>query len=305
MENKKENNSDALSKKQVVAIVLTAITILILWLLNLIVLIKHHSSTASSQIGDRGTFGDMFGAVNSLFSGFAFGGIIWTILLQRNELKLQREESKQSRDEAIEQNKTLRLQRFENTFFNMLTLQNEIVNSLRFNNKSGREVTYQAKQDLFAFLHFQNYYKVHNTSGHISYSRTLEQEAQHYSNARLLIDSFYHDRFYNFYSGHFNHYFRHLYHIFKFIFHSPLNLTEKKFYASLTRAQLSQDELFLIAFNILIEGYGKPNFLYLAKEYDILQNFDWSEVKPIAFRDLIEYELANASNPFKTIMRND
>lgn len=39
---------------------------------------------------DRGTFGDMFGAVNALFSGLALAGVIYAILLQRQELSLQR-----------------------------------------------------------------------------------------------------------------------------------------------------------------------------------------------------------------------
>lgn len=41
---------------------------------------------------ERGQFGDMFGSVNSLFSGLAFGGVIYTIFLQRQELALQRRE---------------------------------------------------------------------------------------------------------------------------------------------------------------------------------------------------------------------
>lgn len=40
----------------------------------------------------RGQFGDMFGAVNALFSGFAFAGVIIAVILQRNELALQRRE---------------------------------------------------------------------------------------------------------------------------------------------------------------------------------------------------------------------
>lgn len=46
-----------------------------------------------------GVFGDMFGAINSLFSGFALAGIIYTILLQREELSLQREELRLTREE--------------------------------------------------------------------------------------------------------------------------------------------------------------------------------------------------------------
>ena len=48
---------------------------------------------------DRGTFGDMFGAVNTLFSGLAFAGVIYAIILQQQELTLQREELKMTREE--------------------------------------------------------------------------------------------------------------------------------------------------------------------------------------------------------------
>ncbi|MEW4425991.1 hypothetical protein AB1I68_00690 [Paenibacillus pabuli] len=55
---------------------------------------------------EAGTFGDMFGAVNALFSGLAFAGLIYTITVQRQELSLQRE--------AIEmQTEELRMQREE------------------------------------------------------------------------------------------------------------------------------------------------------------------------------------------------
>jgi hypothetical protein len=40
----------------------------------------------------RGTVGDSFGAVNALFSGLAFAGVIYALNLQRRELKSQREE---------------------------------------------------------------------------------------------------------------------------------------------------------------------------------------------------------------------
>lgn len=44
-------------------------------------------------------FGDSFGGINTLFSGLAFAGIIYTILLQKKELRLQREELKETRKE--------------------------------------------------------------------------------------------------------------------------------------------------------------------------------------------------------------
>lgn len=48
---------------------------------------------------NRGAFGDMFGAINALFSGFAFLGVIITIFLQKKELEYQREELIQTRNE--------------------------------------------------------------------------------------------------------------------------------------------------------------------------------------------------------------
>jgi len=46
-----------------------------------------------------GEFGDMFGAINSLFSGLAFAGVIYAIILQKEELRLQRKELEMTRKE--------------------------------------------------------------------------------------------------------------------------------------------------------------------------------------------------------------
>jgi hypothetical protein len=56
-------------------------------------------STIGPQMATRGQFGDIFGGVNALFTGLAFAGVIYTILLQRQELGLQREELRLTRDE--------------------------------------------------------------------------------------------------------------------------------------------------------------------------------------------------------------
>jgi hypothetical protein len=47
----------------------------------------------------RGQFGDIFGVVNALFSGLAFAGLIYAILLQREDLSLQRNELEMTREE--------------------------------------------------------------------------------------------------------------------------------------------------------------------------------------------------------------
>ena len=48
---------------------------------------------------DRASFGGMFGAVSSLFSGLALAGVVYAILLQRQELALQRQELELTRAE--------------------------------------------------------------------------------------------------------------------------------------------------------------------------------------------------------------
>lgn len=58
----------------------------------------------------RSAFGDMFGAVNSLFSGLAFAGVIYAILLQRKELKMQRQELKMTRRELRKSARAQKLQ---------------------------------------------------------------------------------------------------------------------------------------------------------------------------------------------------
>ena len=75
-------------------------------------------------------FGDSFGAVNALISGLAFAGMIVTFVLHRYELSMQRKELEAQRQEFSDQNETMRLQRFENTFFHMMELQQNIVNDL-------------------------------------------------------------------------------------------------------------------------------------------------------------------------------
>jgi hypothetical protein len=47
----------------------------------------------------RGQFGDVFGAVNATFSGLAFAGLVYAILLQREDLELQRRELELTRQE--------------------------------------------------------------------------------------------------------------------------------------------------------------------------------------------------------------
>lgn len=54
---------------------------------------------ALDKWSDRADFGGMFGAASSLFSGLALAGVVYAILLQRQELSLQRQELAWTRKE--------------------------------------------------------------------------------------------------------------------------------------------------------------------------------------------------------------
>lgn len=86
MEKKDSNNFKPLYLLFFIVIVVQGIFGFIIWF-------------SFDSMNERGTFGDMFGAINALFSGLAFCGVIYAILLQRRELELQREELTLTRKE--------------------------------------------------------------------------------------------------------------------------------------------------------------------------------------------------------------
>jgi hypothetical protein len=50
----------------------------------------------------EGTFGDSFGAFNAYFTGLAFLGVIYTVLLQTRQVEMQAEELRLQREELKE-----------------------------------------------------------------------------------------------------------------------------------------------------------------------------------------------------------
>ena len=78
--------------KTILAIV--TFVLLLIWIGGACLIFKNFDSWET-----RGQFGDMFGAVNALFSSLALIGVIVAILIQRKELTLQREELALTRKE--------------------------------------------------------------------------------------------------------------------------------------------------------------------------------------------------------------
>jgi len=234
---------------------------------------------------ERGTFGDMFGSINALYSGLALAGIIFTILLQRKELQYQREELRETRKEFIIQNKTLKTQRFENTFFNMLTLHNQLLNDIDFDERKsigpGQSGYYTVRgRDVFKDRYLQLIAKFKTDS-----------KTKNYEEIYL--------EFYDITKTDFGHYFRNLYRIIKMIdstefynfdelnlnekdtnhlaHYQAKNFTERYKYSSILRAQLSDYELLLLFYNCITVN-GEKKFKPLIEKYHILKNINFSEI---------------------------
>lgn len=215
----------------------------------------------SNDENPQALLGDSFGAVNALISAFAFAGVIVAIFLERNELKLQRKDLSFQQQEFAIQNETLQLQRFENTFFNMLTLQQRIVLDLCYKDeKMGKIVQ---GRELFFFSFEEMVHQVESSNGQEDVLIGMRQYLAVnglacYDNCRT--------------PSYFDHYFRHLYTIIKFIDSSELlSFEEKNKYTSMVRATLSRYELVWLFYNGLSIA-GNPKFKKLIEKYSLLKN---------------------------------
>lgn len=258
-----------------------------LWLLTLFILIWFEPAV-------RGTIGDMFGSINSLFSGLALAGIILTILLQRQELELQREELKNTREEFVTQNETLKIQRFENTFFNLLNLHHQIVNSIDYSYYKNKEKTRGIQMQTIMApeekerveVKGRDFFKLHFDE---LYIQILEQP-QAYKDLYL--------KYYHALQTDLGHYFRNLYRIIKFVDEADFSYQKKakdkeeqynlKYqYTSMIRAQLSDYELLWLFYNCICE-YGEDKFKPLVERYSLLKNIPDDYLPDIKHKSIYE-----------------
>lgn len=250
----------------------------------------------------RGQFGDKFGAVNALFSGLAFAGIIITLLLQRRDL--------------AETRKAMGHERFDNTFFQLLNLHIDISAKLAAKGRHGIEAFESFVEhlktcdpDFYAFSALQKISrdkvrtiidtKTISTQAYpeltpadvTNLNQYLVQGVRAFENYLDDSDEMHEGKIVSAYKksaeeyiDYFSHYFRNLYHLLKFIDESTLiRDDEKRMYSKFVRSQLSDIELVCIFYNsiskIELPGrekmeLGYPKMQVFLKKYDILQNMN-------------------------------
>lgn len=212
--------------------------------------------------------GDFFGGIlNPIFAFFSLILIAYTLFqnktaIEQNkealhasneELKLSRIEYSKSVDALKGQVEQFNFQRFENTFFNMLSLQNEILNELEFKTK--------------------NLSASKNPNEDSTRSRYVFGSILRWIDGSDDTDPFDNYDYFQVYENQVvGHYFRNLYQILKFVDDATLSDGDKVKYARILRGQLSSDEISLLFFNCLSSKVDSGQFKEYVIKYKMLEH---------------------------------
>lgn len=240
-------------------------------------------------VAQRGQWGDFFGgSLNPLLTFLTFLGLLYTILLQRRELSLSREELSLTREElkrssdALEsQNESLAQQRFENTLFSMIGVLNQIIEKMdtQYNSYDGTTKSYNGRD---CFTNFQS--DISSVYARRSWNDEpyYEEGSDDIYGDRRKIIEYPHDlqrcsdaymHFFKRGRSDLSHYFRVLYNILRYIDSSQFN---DDIYPKIVRAQLSDQELFVIFYNCLSPiGY---NFGRYASKFRLFDNLNAADL---------------------------
>jgi hypothetical protein len=215
----------------------------------------------ATDTGTWGEFGDYFGGVlNPLFGLGGFLALLYTVHLQSNELRANAESARSQLD-------LMQYQRFEDTYFRLLGLYNEVVQSLsisvgpssRYSGETAH--TYTGRECLRA-IHERLLTDYMNKAARGDIASTALDGIE------IEYKEFYDQH------GHLvGHYFRTIYNAIKFVDRSHLSATEKKAYTNILRAQLSKFELGLLFYNVA-STYGRDRMLPYVKQYHLLKHLE-------------------------------
>lgn len=218
-----------------------------------------------------GQWGDFVGgSLNPILTFLTFVGLLFTIALQRIELTLTRDEMKRSADALELQEKAVRKQSFENTYFGMLNLHNSIVNSIDLSNPVSNVVT-----------HGRDCFRVFYTNLTKEYRDNINKASGKYSESDVLKLSY--DNFWKKYQLELGHYIRYLFNIIRFVDQSD---QAEPYHMKLVRSQLSDQELLLLFYNCTQAGGRK--FKFLAEKHALFDNLPTVRLLDESHANLVE-----------------
>ena len=210
------------------------------------VLAKH----AWIDFSSTGEIGDTIGGIMGPFVAIAAAGLTFIAFWVQYKANIQ-----QRHDIAIE--------RFESNLFEMIHIQQEIINGLVIEYRNQyNNVEKKIGRDVFQYTYEEMPIRIYVGDGTASYKLkdALEIDGEVKMRLDLTKGLWFLD-----------HYYRHLYRIFKYIDDAnPLIIgREKKYeYAAIVRATLSPYELIMLYYN----GFSHPRFKELIERYALLNN---------------------------------
>ncbi|WP_444937244.1 putative phage abortive infection protein [Microbulbifer sp. JMSA004] len=214
----------------------------------------------STDNGDWGAFGDFMGGVlNPIFGFTGLMALLLTISMQSEELSNSTKELRNSADALKEQSESLKRQNFENTFFQLIRLHNDIVSDI----------------DLIA-THVNR-----ATKGRDCFTvffKRLEREYKKAEPAKVGLRDIIESSFLKVYresEGDLSHYFRNLYSLLRFVDEGGGAKEDKQFYVRIIRSQLSIYEIGMLFYNGLY-GEGRDKFKPLIERHALFDNLDSS-----------------------------
>ena len=213
-----------------------------------------------------GPWGDFFGGtLNPVFTFITVLGLLLTIALQRQELSLTRKELERSANALEQQSEHIKSQKFESTLFHMLSMLNEIVDSIEYQNSRGSSNHKGRDAINHAFTMFNNTY------GYFDNNRNQSGLSISSTDSEVLQASIYDFSQKN--SSKLDHYYRYLFGILNFI---SSNDESKPHHYQSVQSQLSNQELKLV-FYICVSDRG-ASFKELATKQGLFSALHPSEL---------------------------
>jgi hypothetical protein len=226
------------------------------------------------SLNDWGNYGSYLqGTTASLWALAGTFLIFAAFLAQKQQLKRQEVDLDEQAKQFRMQHESIKLQNFENSFFQLLTQQSQIVAGMR-DTSSGN---YEGRK-CFRVWYEQKLKSNYQSEQQRQSVLKVYPQASLLSEDQLLTKSY--EDFFKGYQHELGHYFRNLYHIIKFVNESDALKAEnadadyknRRRYTSLARAQLSAFELALLFYNG-ISPYSEK-FKPLIEKFGLLENFD-------------------------------
>lgn len=215
-----------------------------------------------TNFGDflSGTVGIVFTITTTLF-------LFVTFREQRSQFKLSKDDQNQSR--------------FETTFFNLLSMLNDVRNNINQN----IQLRLSIKNIYDYYFLFKEYYTNYSTVNNkpvfddvmndLNYSSLTSEIEMAEGEMQLVFDKFILEKDCNI-----GYFFRYIYNVINFVINERKGFNDEHKYLNLLLAQLSNEELSLIFYDAISSNardkHGNKRFKEILNDYQLLENIDES-----------------------------